>query len=394
MLSVPVFKCAAVLLVIGLFIGCLGLGSEKAEVDDSERLVDSARAKVDAADQYIVDGDASRAVDVLEDARSDLDETLGRFNSLFDGAEMQGILAAAQDIDDALLRLKQGRPMVARTHVAASKQELVRVSISLLGAKDRIAPERFSVTEGEIPLTYYDAVDGVYIGYQAVPHNIAKAAREAFYAYSKSEDVEELNRGVFLAELLIAMASEREGGFVVWENNFPWPAYDLSSGWIGALSQAGCLKALMLAHMATGDERYREFGDKALKAFEIDISDGGLRTTRTDGTGTYVWYPEYASSEPPYVLNGFITAVTWIGEYSEFMADKKAASMLEDGIITISHFLPEYDVNGSWSYYDALGHRSNEHYHRLHVKQVALLYEQTRTDVFKEYQEKWRTTED
>ncbi len=94
------------------------------------------------------------------------------------------------------------------------------------------------------------------------------------------------------------------------------------------------------------------------------------------------------------MLNGFITAVTWIGEYSEFMADKKAASMLEDGIITISHFLPEYDVNGSWSYYDALGHRSNEHYHRLHVKQVALLYEQTRTDVFKEYQEKWRTTED
>jgi hypothetical protein len=258
-----------------------------------------------------------------------------------------------------------------------------------MGAKDRIAPQRFTVTKGEFPLTYYGTVDGVYIGYQPVPHNIAKAAREAFYDYDKSGDETDLQRGLFLTELLIEMSKERDGGFIVWPNNFSWPVYNLSPGWIGALSQAGCMKVLMLAHGATGDDRYREFGDKALSAFEFDISDGGLRIQRSDESGSYIWYPEYVRTEPPFVLNGFITAVTWIGEYSEFTGNEKAAGLHEDGIISIAHFLPEYTLGGGWSYYDAVGHRSSEHYHRLHVDQLARLYSLTGEEVFKTYRVMW-----
>ena len=394
MFAVPrVERLIILLLIIGILAGCLSLGAERITVDGSERLVDSARAAIDAADSYIRDGDFSRAKKMLEESRRDLDDATEGFNTVFDKSEMEGVLAAEEKVDFALSYLDENRPGAARASLAAAREELVRVGISQLGAKDRIAPERFTVTKGEFPLTFYGTVDGVYIGYQPVPHNIAKAARESFYAYDKSGSESDLDRGVFLTELLIEMSTEREDRFIVWPNNFPWPAYDLSPGWIGALSQAGCMKALMLAYSATGDDRYRVFGDKALSAFEYGLSQGGLRSTRTDETGSYTWYPEYARSEPPYVLNGFITSVVWIGEYSDFTGSEKAAALYSEGIKTIAHFLPEYDKGGGWSYYDALGHRSSEHYHRLHVDQLALLYRLTGDEVFKTYRVMWSVEE-
>jgi|GEM_PF-6418563 len=379
----------AALLVAALTIGCLSLGTEQITVEDSERLVDSARAKIDAADTYILEGDFRRAKKVLKDGRHDLDDAAQGFNTVFDKSEMEGVTAAAEKIDFSLAHLDENRPGVARANLAAAREELVRVSISLMGAKDRIAPERFTVTKGEFPLTFYDTVDDLYIGYQPVAHNIALAAREAFYAYDKTNDESDLQRGVFLTELLIEMSVEREAGFIVWENSFPWPAYNLSPGWIGGLSQAGCMKALMLAYTATDDKRYLLFGDKALSAFEHLLEEGGLRSTRSDESGSYVWYPEYARAEPAFVLNGFITATVWTGEYSEFTGNKKAAGIYEEGIKSITHFLPGYNKGDGWSYYDAVGHRSSEHYHKLHIAQLDLLYSLTGDEVFKQYGVMW-----
>ncbi|MFV2040650.1 MAG: D-glucuronyl C5-epimerase family protein, partial [Candidatus Hydrothermarchaeales archaeon] len=85
----------------------------------------------------------------------------------------------------------------------------------------------------------------------------------------------------------------------------------------------------------------------------------------------------------------FITSVVWIGEYSDFTVNKKAKALFEEGIKTIAHFLPEYNMGGGWSYYDAVGHRSSKHYHRLHVDQLALLYNLTGDEVFKTYADLW-----
>jgi hypothetical protein len=245
-------------------------------------------------------------------------------------------------------------------------------------------PKKYSVTDEEIPTTYYGEIEGVYLGYQIAPHSVALKARESFYAYDKTGNESELERGLFLTEYLISNATPLNGA-VVWPYPFEWPTYDLEPGWTGALSQAGCLKVMMLAYLNTGDKSYLEFGDKTLAAFDIDVADGGLLFIREGG---YYWYPEYAGADPPFVLNGFITTLIWLHEYNQTMGDKKAGVLFDKGIESLIYFLPEYR-EGNWSYYDALGHVSNEHYHSLHVAQMKSLYELTGEEIFLEYYERW-----
>jgi len=248
-------------------------------------------------------------------------------------------------------------------------------------------PKKYSIVDAEVPLTYYGEVDGVGLGYQVVPHTVAYVARSSFYPYDKTGNESELERALFLTEYLISNSASRNNNtFIVWENNFPWPVYDLPAGWIGALSQAGCLKSLLLAYKATGEERYLEYGDKALQAFTVDVSQGGLLIIREENW----WYPEYAKEEPPFVLNGFITTVLWIKDYYDGTKNPLAKELYDEGVKTLVHYVPTYDSGDGWSYYDAVEHKSSEHYHQLHVQLMGSLFNVTGEPVFLGYHEKWK----
>jgi hypothetical protein len=357
---------------------------------DLDVLIDAARAKVAVADHYILEGEEGKATIALDDAKTDLEGALSMLNTTLAGEEINHTKKALDDIENASVSLKAGDAIDAQSYLETAGGALLAVSVQIRGGSDRIAPSRFNVEVREMPLTYYEYVDDTYIGYQVAPHNVAAAARTAFYTYQVTKDEEELNRGLFLTEYLMSTATVRGGGgFVVWENNFVWPPYNLSKGWIGALSQAGCIKALLLAYNATGEKKYKEFADRAVTAFEVDVSEGGLRVIREDGTEVYIWYPEYAKPEPPYVLNGLITSVVWLGEYHNMTGNEKAKSLYENGLRSIVHYLPSYEYDNNWSYYDAAGHKASRYYHDLHVKQMTVLYELTGEEIFKEYQEKW-----
>ncbi|MFQ5887818.1 MAG: D-glucuronyl C5-epimerase family protein, partial [Candidatus Hydrothermarchaeales archaeon] len=128
-----------------------------------------------------------------------------------------------------------------------------------------INPDKYGVLTMEMPVTYYGDVDGSYLGYQIAPHNVAAAARDSFYTYVKTGNESDLTNALFLTEYIISSATDR-GDFIVWENPYRWPVYNLTKGWVGSLSQAGSLKVFMLAYQATGDKRYLDVGNKTLNA--------------------------------------------------------------------------------------------------------------------------------
>lgn len=255
---------------------------------------------------------------------------------------------------------------------------------------DVIIPKKYSVIDSDIPLTYYGKIDGVEIGYQIAPHNVAMKSLEAFYKYHDTGEESYKRRGLYLADWLLANAIYKGGGtFVVWEYNYPWPPYNLKSGWTGSLNQATIIKALSFAYLYSKDLKYIEMINKSLNAFEVDVKNGGLRITREDEGIDYVWYPEYAKENPPYVLNGFITVLIRLREYYLITTDKKAEKLYLEGLESLVHYLPDYDAGEKKSYYDALGNIANNHYHEMHVAQLCSLYEYTKNPVFKEYKEKW-----
>jgi len=253
-----------------------------------------------------------------------------------------------------------------------------------------IPPKKYSIVDADIPLTYYGNVDGVDIGYQIAPHNVAMKSLEAFYEYHNTGDESYKRRGLYLADWLLENATYRDNGnFVVWVYDYPWPPYELKSGWTGSLNQATIIKALSFAYLYSKEEKYKNMIDKSLNAFEVDVKEGGLKIIRQDEGTYYVWYPEYAKDNPPYVLNGFITVLIRLREYYLISTDKKAEKLYLEGLVSLDHYLPDYDAGDKKSYYDALGNIANDHYHEMHVAQLDSLYQYTKNPIFKEYKEKW-----
>lgn len=251
-------------------------------------------------------------------------------------------------------------------------------------------PEKYSVVEADIPLTYYGVVDGLDLGYQIAPHNVAMKSLEAFYAYHRTGNSSYKDRGFYLADWLLDNATHRDD-FVVWSYDYAWPPYDLKSGWTGSLNQAAIMKALSFAYLYSRDEKYKFILDKTLNAFEVDIGEGGLKIIRIDEGEHYVWYPEYVKENPPYVLNGFITVIIRLREYYLISNDKKAEKLYLEGLDSLIHYLPDYDAGNNRSYYDTLGNLANPHYHEMHIAQLDTLYTYTKNPIFKEYKEKWKS---
>ncbi|ADG12855.1 D-glucuronyl C5-epimerase domain protein [Methanocaldococcus infernus ME] len=258
-------------------------------------------------------------------------------------------------------------------------------------------PTPFKVEDVLMPVTYYGTIKGEYIGYQITPHNVNDEARRCFYKYFELKDKdpekaqEYLKRALFLTEYLISQADHCEVNgttFIIWRYNFDFPIYNLSKGWAGSLCQAGCLKTLYLAYEATGEKRYLKLANEALNAFTVPVENGGLLKIRKLGNESYYWFPEYASKNPPYVLNGFITSVIWIGEFANKTGNEKAKFLYEEGLKSIKAFLPQYDA-GTWSYYDSLNKLCNKHYEKLHKQLLLTLYNLTGDKIYLKYYNKW-----
>ncbi|GCC10326.1 hypothetical protein IPdc08_00349 [archaeon] len=236
------------------------------------------------------------------------------------------------------------------------------------------------VEEGGIPLTYYGKKLGLRLAY----HNVDLKAREYFYRYLKTGDVSYKKKGLFLTDFLISRA-ENINGAVIWKNPFPWKVYGIKENWSGSLMQAGIMKTMLLAYEVTGNKTYLDYGNKALNAFNIEVSNGGLKVYRKGR----VWYPEYTKKNPPYVLNGFITSLLWIRGYYLETNNTLAENLYENGMQSLKYFLPEYNAK-NWSYYDALGNLASRKYMTLQVEQMMWLYRITGDNLFYKYYRKWK----
>ena len=377
-------------------MGCINSTQtgETVNEDNPLILISATIKQIEIIDKIIQNTQFEDSVAPLKIADANLDLMLFSLNESEETYIMKidRVKKAKMDMDKVLHYSMLGDSLKARLYLDITRKEMLILNSTLYGSNETFLPERFSIQkQNRIPLTYYDYVDGDYIGYQAPAHNIALVAREAFYEYFKTDDEKSLENGLLLVDFLLNISTPADSGnFIVWENDFRWPAYNLSEGWKGSLSQAGVIKALMLAYQATDELKYKTSAEKAISAFNYDISDGGLRTIRIGDGEEYLWYPEYVRNEPPFVLNGFVTTVIWLDEYYEFTGYEPAKELSNAGIESLTHYLKDYDLMDAGTYYDVSGTIANEHYHNMHVEQMQTLYNITEREIFKNYHEKWR----
>jgi len=220
---------------------------------------------------------------------------------------------------------------------------------------------------------------------------IARYALSNLKKYRKTGDEE--YEEVFLTQVdFLCDDLVEKDGFAVWENDYSLPWYDFDEKpWVLGLGQGIGMRALIEAHEHTGESHYLKKAKKVLHSFDAEIEDGGVKYVDEEG---YTWFEEYAIDPPPHVLNGFITILQSIDEFYDYTEEKKAEQLWEEGIKTIKDNLDRYD-NGYWSLYDLhTFYPSTVKYHKMHVRQLKELYEDTGEKIFLNYAEKWEDYKD
>lgn len=149
-----------------------------------------------------------------------------------------------------------------------------------------------------------------------------------------------------------------------------------------SMAQGEGISMLLRAFLVSKNEQYLRATHKAKDFMLKPLLCGGT----TSYLGEDVILHEYTDETP--VLNGWIFSLWGLFDYYKFTKSEIILDILKKTLRTLSNTLPEYDL-GYWSNYD-LGKRiTSPFYHKLHIAQLATMYDLFGDDIYKEYSEKW-----
>lgn len=185
---------------------------------------------------------------------------------------------------------------------------------------------------------------------------------------------------------LDSKASNFKSDAIVWENDTN-AHYSLEKGWVSGMVQGQAVSIYLRAYQMFGDEKYLDTATKAFNSLEYDYADGG--TKRIDSQGC-IWFEEYQTKEPSFVLNGFVYTVLGILDFYRATNDEKAKKLYDDCVHTLETNLHKYD-KWYWSVYDQEKKELVSHYYQknVHIPLMGIMAELTQKDIFKKYLYKW-----
>jgi len=175
--------------------------------------------------------------------------------------------------------------------------------------------------------------------------------------------------------------------FAVWEHKYKLSYYNFDkTPWVHGLGQGLGMTVLLKAYQLTNKKSYFDLSKKILNSFQVNIKDGGVNYFDENDD---IWYEEYAILPPPHILNGFITILFGIREFYNVSKSNNSFILWKNGLKTLTKNLDKYDL-GYWSFYNLLQkYPATIKYHKIHIKQLKILYEITNDEKFKTYSNKW-----
>jgi hypothetical protein len=224
-------------------------------------------------------------------------------------------------------------------------------------------------------------------GYTYFPINIAQYGfmLHAEWLETNQEDI--LNRLKSNLAQLDILKTESETSCVWYHQHFE-AKYKIEPPWASAMAQGECMSFYLRMYQITGDASLLSTALKAYHFLDIDVSENGVKQIDHDGN---LWYEEYPSTPPSYVLNGFI--YTLFGLYDLFrVTQREDVKMNIDRCLkTLKDNLDKFDA-GYWTYYDLLKKELVRYYYQknVHVPQLEVLYILTNDSIFNRYAEKWK----
>jgi heparosan-N-sulfate-glucuronate 5-epimerase len=176
----------------------------------------------------------------------------------------------------------------------------------------------------------------------------------------------------------------------VWWHEFDNGKYTIPAPWASAMAQGEVISLFLRYYQLTQEEEYLNLSLKAFHFLKHDVSNKGVR--RYD-ENNYLWFEEYPSTPPSYVLNGFIYTLFGLYDLFRVTSDPGVKEDIDACIETLKTNLHRFDA-GYWSYYDLYKKELVRYYYQknVHVPQLEVLYLLTKESVFLKYKMKWERT--
>ncbi|MDY0315506.1 MAG: D-glucuronyl C5-epimerase family protein [Bacteroidales bacterium] len=166
------------------------------------------------------------------------------------------------------------------------------------------------------------------------------------------------------------------------------PQYNIPEGWVSGMAQGQLLSVFLRAYQLLNDEKYLNLSHKVYNSFFLEYEEGGFR--RIDKNG-YLWFEEYPTKTPSYVLNGFIFSIFGVLDYYRLTGNQEAKNIWDACVETLEANLHKYDV-WYWSVYDQLKEQLVSYYYQknVHIPLMKIMYLLTEKEIFNHYALKWQ----
>lgn len=155
-----------------------------------------------------------------------------------------------------------------------------------------------------------------------------------------------------------------------WIHRFDMPhTFPLKAPWLSAMAQGEAASLLVRAHKETGNERFAEAAQLAMRPLGLRTEDGGVQISLGGGP----FFEEYPTRPPSLVLNGAIFTLWGCHDVAVGLNDPDAAELFRSGFEVLAANIGRWDT-GWWSLYDLFPHPlpnvASSAYHLLHIKQL------------------------
>lgn len=180
---------------------------------------------------------------------------------------------------------------------------------------------------------------------------------------------------------------EENNQHAIWYNQFDDKKYDIKAPWPSAMAQGEAISLYLRVYQITHEESLLNTAIKAYQFMNLAVEDGGVKRIDADGN---LWYEEYPSAPPSYVLNGFIYALFGLYDLYRVTKDTRVKKDIDACLETLRRNVKKFDA-GYWSYYDLQKKELVRYYYQknVHVPQMKILYILTQDKIFEKYYQKW-----
>jgi hypothetical protein len=222
--------------------------------------------------------------------------------------------------------------------------------------------------------------------FEYFPINIAQYGFMIHAAYLANPNDKLLNTLKSCLKVLENIKAENETQAIWWHNHFE-EKYKISPPWSSAMAQGEIISFYLRMYQLLNEKKLLQTAEKAYCFMQLENETKSIR--RYDEFGN-LWFEEYPSSPPSYVLNGFVYALFGLIDLYRVTNNQSVKFDIDRCISTLKNRLKDFD-SGYWSYYDLQKKELVRYYYQknVHILQLEILYLLTNEPVFRKYKLKW-----